>query len=148
MFYELGEDLSEAKNLLKKRTLLCCKALDIVRHIIKRNIEKGLLPNYCDGGMSLENQYCTVGILGLYEVVDKFGYIDTDEFGNKFYSEKGIEFADKIFKIINDVKDEFTNDKDYACNIESVPAERAAVNLCAKDRILFGVQDYEIYSNQ
>ena len=150
MFYELGEDLSEAKylNLLKKRTLLCCKALDTVRHIIKRNIEKGLLPNYCDGGMSLENQYCTVGILGLYEVVDKFGYIDTDEFGNKFYSDKGIEFADKIFKIINDVKDEFTSEKDYACNIESVPAERAAVNLCAKDRILFGVQDYEIYSNQ
>ena len=150
MYYELGDEISESKYLalLKKRVLLCCKALDIVRHIIKRNIEKGLLPNYCDGGMSLENQYCTVGILGLYEIVDKFGYIETDEFGNKSYSDKGIEFADKIFRIINDVKDDFTKDKDYACNIESVPAERAAVNLCAKDRVLFGVQDYEIYSNQ
>ena len=150
MFYELDGSLTEAKYLalLKKRTLLCCKALDTVRHIIKRNIEKGLLPNYCDGGMSLDNQYCTVGILGLYEVVDKFGYIETDEFGNKSYSQAGIELADKIFKIINEVKDEFAADKDYAFNIESVPAERAAVNLCAKDSVLYNIHDYEIYSNQ
>ena len=150
MFYELGDEISESKylTLLKKRVLLCCKALDTVRHIIKRNIEKGLLPNYVEGGMSLDHQYCTVGILGLYEVMDKFGYINTDEFGHKSYSEKGIELADKIFKIINEVKDTFTEDKDYSMNIESVPAERAAVNLCAKDSLLFGVRDYSLYSNQ
>lgn len=147
MFYELPE-VSEAKylSLLKKRTTLCCKVLDRVRSIIKRNIEKGLLPNYCDGGMGLEQQYCTIGILGLYEVVDKFGYITTDEFGNKSYTEKGLEFADKIFKVINTIKDSFT--EDYTFNIESVPAERAAVNLCAKDSTLFDVHDYSIYSNQ
>ena len=150
MYYELGEEISESKylSLLKKRVLLCCKALDTVRHIIKRTIEKGLLPNYVEGGMSLDHQYCTVGILGLYEVMDKFGYIDTDVFGHKSYSDKGIELADKIFKIINEVKDDFTNDKDYSMNIESVPAERAAVNLCAKDSMLFGVHDYSLYSNQ
>jgi len=148
MFYELGDDVTENKylSLLKKRALLCCKALDRVRYIISRNIQKGLLPNYCDGGMGLEQQYCTVGILGLYEVVDKFGYITEDEFGNKSYTDKGIELADKIFKTINEVKDSFTND--YSFNIESVPAERAAVNLCAKDSTLYGVRDYEIYSNQ
>lgn len=186
MFYELNaaENLSEAKylNLLKKRTLLCCKTLDVIRHIIKRNIEKGLLPNYCDGGMGIEQQYCTVGILGLYEVVDKFGYvkedefgnkyytdeglgleqqyctvgilglyevidrfgyIKEDEFGNKYYTEEGINLADKIFKAINDIKDNFT--EEYSLNLESIPAEKAAVNLCGKDSILFGVHDYEIY---
>lgn len=150
MFYELQDQdsFSEAKYLalLKKRTLLCCKTLDIVRHIIKRNIEKHLLPNYCDGGMGLEQQYCTIGILGLYETIDKFGYIKTDEFGNKYYTEQGIELADKIFKVINDIKDAFT--EDYSFNIESVPAERAAVNLCGKDSTLYGVNDYDIYSNQ
>ena len=147
MFYEL-EEPTEAKylQLLKKRTLLCCKTLDTVRHIIKRNIEKGLLPNYCDGGIGLEQQYCTVGILGLYETMDRFGYITEDEFGNKYYSDAGIEFASKIFKVINEIKDAFTDD--YSFNIESVPAERAAVNLCAKDSVLFNIHDYSIYSNQ
>ena len=148
IFYELGEEVSEKKylNLLKKRTTLCCKTLDRVRHIIGRNIEKGLLPNYCDGGIEMDKQYCTVGILGLYETMEKFGYIETDEFGNKFYTEKGMEFAGKIFDVLNETKDSFTDE--YSFNIESVPAEQAAVKLCAKDNILFDVHDNFIYSNQ
>ena len=148
IFYELGEEVTEKKylNLLKKRTTLCCKVLDRVRYIIQRNIEKNLLPNYCDGGIEMDKQYCTVGILGLYEAMDKFGYIETDEFGNKFYTEKGIEFASKIFDVLNETKDNFTDE--YSFNIESVPAEQAAVKLCAKDNILFDVCDNFIYSNQ
>lgn len=148
IFYELGEEITEKKylNLLKKRTTLCCKVLDRVRYIIQRNIEKGLLPNYCDGGIEMDKQYCTVGILGLYEVMEKFGYITTDEFGNKFYSEEGMEFAEQIFDVLNETKDNFT--EEYSFNIESVPAERAAVNLCAKDNALFDVHEDFIYSNQ
>ena len=148
IFYELGEEVSEKKylNLLKKRTTLCCKVLDRVRHIISRNMEKGLLPNYCNGGIEMDKQYCTVGILGLYETMEKFGYIETDEFGNKFYTEKGMEFAGKIFDVLNETKDNFTDE--YSFNIESVPAEQAAVKLCAKDNILFDVHDNFIYSNQ
>ena len=148
MFYELGEEVTEKKylSLLKKRTTLCCKTLDRVRHIIQRNIEKGLLPNYCDGGIEMDKQYCTVGILGLYETIDKFGYIHTDEFGNKFYTEEGMKFASKIFDAINEIKDNFTDE--YSFNIESVPAEQAAVKLCAKDSVLFDVHDNFIYSNQ
>jgi ribonucleoside-triphosphate reductase len=76
----------------------------------------------------------------------KFGYIETDELGNKFYTDKGIKFSDKIFKVLNDVKDNFTDE--YSFNIESIPAERAAVILCGKDSTYFGVNDFEIYSNQ
>ena len=148
IFYELGDEASEKKylNLLKKRTTLCCKVLDRVRHIIQRNIEKGLLPNYCDGGIEMDKQYCTCGILGLYETIEKFGYIKTDEFGNKFYTEEGMNFAEKIFDVINEIKDNFTDE--YSFNVESVPAEQAAVKLCAKDNILFDVHDNFIYSNQ
>ena len=148
IFYEIEEELSEKKylSILKKRTTLCCKTLDRIRHIIQRNTEKGLLPNYCDGGIEMSKQYCTIGILGLYEVMDKFGYITTDEFGNKFYTDKGIEFSEKIFNVLNDIKDNFTDE--YSFNIESVPAERAAVNLCAKDNVMFGRSDNFIYSNQ
>ena len=144
--YETDCDEKKYLTLLRKRVTLCCKTLDVIRHIITRNIEKGLLPNFQDGGVELDKMYCTVGILGMYEVIEAFGYISTDEFGNKSYSDKGIEFASKIFSVINDVKDNFTDF--YSLNCESVPAERAAVILCQKDNLLYDNKEKFIYSNQ
>ena len=132
--------------LLKKRALLCCKTLDTVRHIIHRNIEKGLLPNYQKGAVEMDKQYCTMGILGLYEVIEAFGYTKTDEFGYISYTDEGVAFASKIFEVLNEVKDNFTDE--YSFNIESVPAERAAVILCQKDNVLYDHNDKFIYSNQ
>lgn len=145
--YELPK-LSEEKyiSILSRRTTLCCKVLDTIRHIIVRNIEKKLLPNYVDGGIEIDKQYCTIGILGLYEVMDYFGYIKCDEFGNKYYSDEALAFANKIFNTINSIKDNFTDE--YSFNIESVPAEQAAIKLCAKDNIMFNTNKYSIYSNQ
>lgn len=85
-------------------------------------------------------------ILGLYEAIESFGYTETDEFGCVSYTDDGIIFADKIFKVLNNVKDTFTDD--YSFNIESVPAERAAVILCQKDNYLYDKHDKFIYSNQ
>jgi ribonucleoside-triphosphate reductase (formate) len=132
--------------LLKKRTELCCKLLYAQRDIIKKNIARGLLPNYVEGGMDLNHQYSTIGILGLYETMKEFGFINTDEFGCKSYTKEGIEFARAIFNVLNDVKDKFTTE--FTFNIESVPAERAAVILCQKDNLLYERSDDFIYSNQ
>lgn len=144
--YESENNIDKYLEILRDRVFLCCKTLNCIRHIIKRNIEKGLLPNYQDGGVELEKQYCTIGILGLFEVIEHFGFINTDEFGNKSYSQEGIELASKIFKVINLIKDNFTDE--YSFNIESVPAERCAIILCQKDNLLFGKNDKFIYSNQ
>ena len=133
-------------DLLRKRALLCCKTLSVIRHIIARNVEKGLLPNYQDGAIEMDKQYCTIGILGLYEVIEAFGFTQIDEFGNTYYTDEGIEFASKIFDVLNDVKDNFTDE--YSLNIESVPAERAAVILCQKDNLLYNINDKALYSNQ
>ena len=132
--------------ILKKRATLCCKTLDIIRHIISRNVEKGLLPNYQDGGIEISKQYCTIGILGLFEAIEAFGYTKVDELGYTYYTDEGIEFASKIFDVLNEVKDSFTDD--YSFNIESVPAERAAVVLCQKDNLLYDLKEKFIYSNQ
>lgn len=59
--YESNLNEEKYLDLLRDRAVLCCKTLDIVRHIIRRNIEKGLLPNYCDGGIEMSKQYCTLG---------------------------------------------------------------------------------------
>ena len=143
---ETNGNTEEYLKLLRERTILCCQVLDTVRHIIQRNVEKKLLPNYIDGGIEMDKQYCTVGILGLYEVIEYLGYTKKDQFGYVEYTDEGIEFASKIFEVLNDVKDNFTNE--YSFNIESVPAERAAVILCQKDNTLYGLNDKFIYSNQ
>ena len=85
-------------------------------------------------------------ILGLYEVIEAFGYTKTDEFGYISYTDEGVTFASKIFEVLNEVKDNFT--EEYSFNIESVPAERAAVILCQKDNVLYDHNDKFIYSNQ
>lgn len=136
--------------LLRERIELDCKALYSMRHIIKRNIEKGLLPNYQEGALELDKQFCTIGGIGLYEVMDLFGYINTDELGYKSYSDEGIEFATEILDTINEVKDTFTKEQncDFKYNVEFVPAENAAGVICTADNLIYEQDKYFIYSNQ
>lgn len=144
--YEANGDEDLYLKLLRERALLCCKALNSIRHIIGRNVEKGLLPNYQEGGVEMDKQYCTMGILGLFEVIEAFGYTCEDEFGYISYTKDGLDFASSIFTVLNTVKDNFGSE--YSFNIESVPAERAAVILCQKDNKLFEETEKFIYSNQ
>lgn len=135
---------------LRKNTTLCLKALDCVRHIIQRNVEKGLLPNYSLKILNMESQYNTIGIIGIYETLQKYGYTYQDEFGYTYYSDEGIEFAKKILETIHEVKDEFAVDKNYKINIEQIPGERAACILMEKDKMFFPDERYELplYGNQ
>ena len=144
--YESEFDKNKYIKILRQRVLLDCKALASMRHILKRNIEKGLLPNYQDGAVELSKQFCTIGGIGMYEVMDLFGLIDTDEFGCKSYSDEAIEFATKILDTINEVKDSF--ECDFTFNVEMIPAENCAGVICQADNLLFEQNRYFIYSNQ
>lgn len=142
-----NKDKNKYFELLNEKLDLCIKTLDIVRNIIKRNIEKGLLPNYHYGLVELEKQYCTIGITAMYETIREFGFVNTDEFENKSYSEEGIKFACEIMDFINQKKN--TYNFDYSFNIEAIPAENANVKLCIKDNLLYSEQEQDfIYSNQ
>lgn len=143
---ESGQDKEKFKQILRERVGLCIKALHIIRKIISRNVEKGLLPNYTYGLIKMENQYNTIGLTAMYEVIKDFGFIITDEFGNKSYSEEGLEFASDILNTVNIIKDEQTFD--YSINVEIIPAERANVVLCKKDSVIYGEKEEFIYSNQ
>lgn len=144
--YESGFDQSKYLKILRERVQLDCKALFTMRHIIKRNIEKGLLPNYQEGAVELDKQFCTIGGIGMYEVMDIFGLIDTDAAGNKSYSEDAVKFATKILDTMNEVKDNF--DCDFSFNIEMIPAENCAGVICQADNLLYEQDRYFIYSNQ
>lgn len=144
--YESELDKKKYLRILKQRVLLDCKALSSMRHILKRNIEKGLLPNYQDGAVELEKQFCTIGGIGMFEVMDMFGLIDTDEFGCKYYSDEAVKFATQILDAMNEVKDSF--ECDFTFNIEMIPAENCAGVICQADNLLYEQDKYFIYSNQ
>ena len=144
--YESKMNKKKYLSILRDRVLLDCKALYSMRYVIKRNIEKGLLPNYQDGAVELDKQFCTIGGIGMYEVMDLFGLINEDEMGNKSYSDEAVEFATEILDTINDVKDNF--ECDFTFNLEMIPAENCAGVICTADNLLFEQNKYFIYSNQ
>lgn len=145
-----AKDKNEYLNMLKDKVVLCLDTLDTVRHIIKRNIEKGLLPNYSKHLMNLKSQYNTIGIIGYYEALRHFGYTYKDTLGYTYYTDEGIDFAKEILSTINEVKDKYAADKDYSCNVEAVPAERCASVLMQKDMIFHPDETYDLplYGNQ
>lgn len=147
--YESNDKDDYIKNLVYY-TKLACDILDRVRYVIKRNAEKGLLPNYTLGVINMKSQYNTIGIIGVYETLQHYSLTRVDEFGNTTYTDEGIEFAKEILKTITDVKNAYMENKDYSINIEEIPGERAAAILKDKDQELFPNEKYELplYGNQ
>lgn len=136
---------------LKDRVELDCKVLDIIRHIMQRNVEKGLLPNFSKGLVDFEHLYNTVGINGIYETMKTFGYTKTDKFGNVFYTEQADKFGKRIFEVIHRTKDQFALDKNYKINLEQIPGEQCAAKFLQADKLLFPetvVKDLPLYGNQ
>lgn len=144
--YESNLNKKKYLDILRERVLLDCKALTSMRHIIKRNIEKGLLPNYQDGAVELDKQFCTIGGIGMYEIMDMFGLINTDELGYKSYSDEAVTFATQILDVMNEVKDNF--ECDFSFNIEMIPAENCAGVMATANNLLFEDDRYWILSNQ
>ena len=147
--YAGDEDLYLAA--LRDLVELDCQALDCVRHIIERNVEKGLLPNFTKGIVDFEHLYNTVGIIGIYETMKTFGYTREDELGNVYYTEKADAFGKRIFEMIHATKDAFAADKDYKINIEQSPGESATAKMQIADEFFYPnevVKDLPLYGNQ
>ena len=136
---------------LRELVELNLKALDCVRHIIQRNVEKNLLKNFSYNVVDFEHLYNTIGFIGIYETMKTFGYTKVDEIGNVYYTPEAEAFGKKIFDVIHNVKDIFGLDKDYKINCEAIPGETAAAKLMKKDKFFFGdkvVDDLPLYGNQ
>ena len=138
---------------LTKRVTVNLKALDCVRHIIKRNVEKGLLPNFSYGLVDFPHIYNTIGFIGIYETMKKFGYTKVDEFDDTYYTDKASAFGKKIFETMRKTADEFIKeyDCDYQINTEQIPGETAAAKLMRKDKFFYpkaNIYDLPLYGNQ
>lgn len=149
--YENKDEASYLK-ALRANAVQTMKALHSIRHIIKRNIEKGLLPTHTKNAIDMKHQYNTVGIIGIYETLEKFGLIKKDDFGYVSYTDEGLAFADKILRTLSEEIDAFreSNNCDYLINVEQIPGERAAAVLMQKDKIFHPDEKYTLplYGNQ
>ena len=137
--------IEEFFELLEEKTRLVIETNDIVRGIIKRNVDKGLLPNYTYDLMKFNRQYNTIGVNGCWEAAKKFKLTKQDEFGYWDYTDEGLEFASKILDEINRIKDSY--DFDYSINIEQTPMENGAIKIARKNQLLYNSEDY-ITGNQ
>ena len=148
-----SKDENEFIENLKARTLVALRALDCVRHIIERNVEKGLLPNFSYDLIDFEHLYNTIGFIGVYETMKKFGYTYQDQFGNTFYDDRAAALGKIIFQTMRDVADQFIEDvgTNYKINTEQIPGESAADKLMRKDQFFYpdaDIYDLPLYGNQ
>ena len=138
---------------LERRVETNLQALDAVRYIIKRNVDKGLLPNFTNGLIDFEHLYNTIGFIGIYETMKAFGYVKKDKFGNTYYTNKAAAFGKKIFDTMRKTADVFIEkyDLDYKINTEQIPGESAAAKLMQKDKFFYpyaDIYDLPLYGNQ
>lgn len=138
---------------LERRVYINLIALDRVRHIIRRNVEKGLLPNFTYNLVDFDHLYNTIGFIGVYETMKKFGYICVDKLGDTYYTDKASAFGEKIFKTMRATADRFINENncDYQINTEQIPGESAAAKLMKKDKFFYpnaNIYDLPLYGNQ
>ena len=141
------EYLTQLKNTLE----INLKLLDCQRNIIQRNIEKGLLHTFDCKMIEMKYLYSSIGIMGIFETMKKFGYTYEDDFGNTYYKDEAFSFGKKIFKVIHNTKDLFLLDKNYHINLEAIPGEAMAARFQQADEILYPdrvVKDLPLYGNQ
>lgn len=138
---------------LKNRTLCAVRVLHVVRHIIKRDVEKGLLPNFTHGLVDFKHLYNTIGFIGIYETMKKFGFTYQDKLGNTYYTKEAEDLGKEIFETMRKVADDFIkeNNCDYMINCEQIPGEQSAAKLMRKDKFFYpkaNIYDLPLYGNQ
>lgn len=148
-----SKDTKEFLEELEQRTLCAVRVLHVIRHIIQRDVEKGLLPNFSYGLIDFKSCYNTIGFIGIYESLKRFGFTYQDKLGNTYYTKEGEDFGEKIFQTIRKVADDFLkqNEYDYMINTEQIPGENAAAKLMRKDKFFYpdaNIYDLPLYGNQ
>lgn len=147
-------EFEKAKEIMKEDIKLIQKFHYCHRKILKKNIDRGLLPVYSFGLMKLENQFATVGVSGLEEYLDVLGGIDYNSINEKKYNKKAKKYSTETLDFINKVGESTIDEFGFTQNVEQIPGESANATLLKKDKMFFGdkmpkkISNKPTYSNQ
>ena len=127
---------------LEKELIKCHKILYSHRDLLKDRIERGSLPLYKAGWISLDKQYNTLGFIGAYEFLDILG--------KDIISEEGSDYLVEVMKTMESYINQWEKDDNVSYNMEQIPGESMAVRLAQIDKLLGFNKNYEVelYSNQ
>lgn len=98
------------------------------RKIIESRIDKGFMPLYSYGFMSIQHQYSTFGVTGIKEALDILGL--------DILSQDGQAFVLSIMDVINTANGQMQEKYNSPHNVEQVPAENSSIKLAKKDFML------------
>ena len=116
---------------------MCRKLHTAHRKLLDERIEAGNLPLYTSGWIKKENQYCTIGFIGMYEAMINLdqNIVDTQK--------KPTEILEYIEKTVDSWGDE------WKYNVEQIPGESVAIRLAELDKITgYNKHGFKLYSNQ
>lgn len=134
-------DMDKFYNELDKNITFAQEVNRCKMSFIKKDIKSGSLPMYSLGFVSLDRQYATLGLNGLYECCV--------ELGKDYILEENRSFVESLLKHINSVNDAYGEAiLKHIVNVEQVPAENVAVKLASMDRLQGLNTKYDIYANQ
>lgn len=127
----LGDKMEEVKDLLIIHR----------ERILGKRIEQNFLKSFQYNLAHPTHFFSTFGFVGVYEAIEAMGL--------DIMSPEGLARAKEIVMYMDLMAAEYSEKTGYAFNIEEIPAEGAAVNLCRKDKILYPDDvKVDMYSNQ
>ena len=118
---------------------------------LEKNYKVKVLTLVADINAGADNE--AVANMVVAETMKKFGYVEYDELGNCYYTEKASQLGKKIFDTMRSTADKFIEEYncDYKINTEQIPAESASAKLMKKDKIFYpdaNIFDLPLYGNQ
>lgn len=131
-------DFNKAKKLIKDNVMLIQKFHKAHRDILKKNVDRGLLPLFDYGLVSFDKLFATIGISGFEEYIDFMGGLDKNEIGEVKYNSIGEKISKETLEFINKLGENTVNEYGFTQNAEQIPGESANIKMLKKDRILFG----------
>jgi len=139
-----SSNISEFMNNLHETCDIARDLLLVHRYeILQRRISQKFLKFFNPlKWFALDQLFCTIGIIGVYEA-NRFMGLDIN-------SPAGIEFTKEILNNIERHAIEYSNNNKCSFNVEEIPGESVAIKFCQKDNIMFGPNEFgfKMYSNQ
>ncbi len=108
--------------------------------LYKEYLSNDLLPAYSANFINLDKQYLTIGINGLVEASEHFGYEIN-------YNKEYLDFVSSTLKLISDANKVASKQYKVKLNTEFVPAESLGVKFAKWDAIEFGTSPRKCYNS-